>query len=117
MAPCKVPRGPAGVVYLVTSPCLNAVKLGFWRADLQSLRRRYATVYGPDLTIETKHVDNCRGIETFMHLRFRERRLGGELFDKGFIHEYSACLKTAGELLPVLRRLPSKIDIQKTPNV
>ena len=105
MTACKIPRGPAGVVYLVTSPCLNAVKLGFWRADLASLRRRYATVYGPNLTMETKHVSDCRKIEAFVHLRFREQRLGGELFDKAFLHEYSACLKTAGELLPVLRRL------------
>ena len=110
MAPCKIPRGPAGVVYLVTSPCLNAVKLGFWRSDLHSLRRRYATVYGPDLTIETKHVGDCRKIETFVHLRFREQRLGGELFDKAFLQEYSACLKTAGELLPVLRRQAGKTE-------
>lgn len=110
MSACKTPRGPAGVVYLVTSPCLNAIKIGFWRSDLQSLRRRYATVYGPDLTIETKQVDNCRSIETFMHLRFREQTLGGELFDKAYLQEYIACLKTAGEFLPVLPRRPSKTE-------
>ena len=104
MVPCKVPRGPAGVVYLVTSPCLNAVKIGFWRSDLLSLRRRYATVYGPDLRLETKHVGDCRAIESFVHLRFEEQCLGRELFDKNYLEEYSACIKTAGELLPVLIR-------------
>lgn len=104
MVPCKVPRGPAGVIYHVTSPCLNAVKMGFWRSDLQSLRRRYATVYGPDLRLETKHVGDCRAIES----RFNEHRLGGELFDKSRLEEYSACIKTAGELLPVLVRRSRK---------
>lgn len=114
MSACKIPKGPAGVVYLVTSPCLNAIKIGFWRGDLQSLRRRYATVYGPDLTMETKHVDNCRKIETFMHLRFRENQIGGELFDKAFQQEYSACLKTAGKLLPVLHHRPCRLpDVTK----
>lgn len=72
-------------------------------------------MYGPDLTLETKQVDNCRSIETFMHLRFREQQIGGELFDKAFLQEYSACLKTAGQLLPVLHRLPSRaINRSKT---
>lgn len=108
--PCKIPRGPAGVLYLVTSPCLQAVKIGYWRSDLESLRRRYATVYGPDLHLQTKQVSDCRSIEAFVHLRFQKHRLGGELFDKAFLHEYTACLKTAGELVPVLQHRRQKKD-------
>lgn len=110
MAPCKVPKGPAGMLYLVTSPCLQAVKIGYWRSNLQSLKRRYATVYGPNLHLETKLVSDCRSLETFVHLRFGQQRLGNELFDKSYLHEYSACIKKAGELLPVLRkRLPREV--------
>lgn len=41
----------AGYVYSVTSPILNAIKIGFWRSFYEGLIQRYKTVYGNDVQI------------------------------------------------------------------
>ena len=46
----------SGYVYLVTSPAMNAVKIGGWSGSLHDLRQRYATPYGPDVAICARFV-------------------------------------------------------------
>nr|URM62506.1 MUTS family DNA binding domain protein [Mimivirus sp.] len=44
-------KSKIGFTYLISSPLLNAVKIGAWRSNLKSLRSRYITGYGEDLSL------------------------------------------------------------------
>lgn len=78
----KKDEGKSGYVYTVTSPLLNAVKIGCWKGSVNDLRKRYVTPYGPDLKVKVVHVLNCFAIEAQVHSMFKQHCLGGELFDK-----------------------------------
>ena len=62
------------------------VKIGKWGADLDTLRKRYLTFYGPQLLLTTAAVDDMKTCEDTLHCVFSPFALGGELFDKKCWH-------------------------------
>lgn len=94
---CKlslVERSKKGSVYIVTSPLLDAVKIGMWTGTDKSLRGRYLTSYGPDLEITVFRSPDCRQLETAAHRALDEYRLYPkcELFEKGAT-DYKAVIR------------------------
>jgi hypothetical protein len=80
--------GPEGYVYLVSSPLLNAVKIGMWRGTVDALRARYATCYGADLSLKLFYTRDARALEGTTHAHFDHIRLSNELFAKEHIALY-----------------------------
>jgi len=77
-----------GYVYCITSPILNAVKIGYWRSSLTTLRRRYITSYGPDINIRYVYTRRPEKLEKKCHSFFNEYKIKNELFKKDFLDEY-----------------------------
>ncbi|AGF85692.1 hypothetical protein QJ854_gp090 [Moumouvirus goulette] len=77
-----------GYVYIVTSPVINACKIGFWRSSLKSLRSRYITSYGNNLILHTFLTKNAYKLEQLCHKYFMEYNISNELFDKKYINKY-----------------------------
>lgn len=83
-----------GVIYVVTSPLLHCIKLGFWTGSLDVLRSRYAMYYGPQLELRTWECAQCRAVERELLQEFAAHSVGGELLDK-------ACLPDLVQMLDV----------------
>ncbi|AVL94486.1 hypothetical protein ma100 [Moumouvirus australiensis] len=77
-----------GYVYIVTSPVINACKIGFWRSSLKSLRSRYITSYGNNLILHTFLTKNAYKLEQLCHKYFVEYNISNELFDKKYMNKY-----------------------------
>lgn len=77
-----------GLVYVVTSDVLEAVKIGYTKGTYEKLHRRYVTCYGRNMTIRCCRVANAVRMEKAMHVRFEAHRKSGELFDKQYIELY-----------------------------
>lgn len=80
----------AGYVYMVTSPILNAVKIGHWGGCIDKLRARYVTSYGANLTLITTWVEDRKEAEATLHERFSDRCITNELFEKEHMWYYLA---------------------------
>jgi hypothetical protein len=81
-----------GLVYVITSPVLDAVKIGMWKGSVKKLKERYSTYYGPRLTLKIIETDNCRRLETLAHSALREFKIESELFKKGAT-DYEAIIR------------------------
>lgn len=77
-----------GYVYFVTSDLLNAIKIGMWRSNINSLYKRYKTVYGNDITIEYFYTENARKLEKIIHTKFDSNKITNELFSKNEYYNY-----------------------------
>lgn len=88
----KRKRVHAGIVYLVTSKCLNAIKIGMWTGTEDSLRGRYVTPIGPSVTVYSREFSDCAAKEKQMHQIFSRYRIEGELFDKSRYDDYKKML-------------------------
>ncbi|AAV51123.1 unknown [Acanthamoeba polyphaga mimivirus] len=77
-----------GFTYLVSSPLLNAVKIGAWRSTLISLRSRYITGYGEDLSLFAIKTADAFALEKKCHKHFTKHKLTNELYDKQHYNEY-----------------------------
>jgi len=86
-----------GFVYLVTSPLVDAIKIGSWRSCVKSLRNRYITPYGLKLVIRLGRTTNCAATEKKMHTKFASCRVSCELFRKEFYQEYITGLQELTE--------------------
>ncbi|RYE16209.1 MAG: hypothetical protein EOP45_17900 [Sphingobacteriaceae bacterium] len=90
---------PTGLIYAVTSPILNAVKIGQWSGSVDQLRSRYRTYYGHSCHIVYQKVADRRicEIQTFQQFSsFNLRSVdvkNGELFDKRYLKEYNSFIK------------------------
>ena len=65
----------AGLVYLATSPLLDAVNIGCWTGSKDSLLREIRSVYGPDAEVVTKYVQDARAGMEFMHRKVADRMI------------------------------------------
>jgi hypothetical protein len=83
----------SGMIYIVTSPLFNAVKIGLWSGYLKGLESRYRMAYGQDIQIVTKNVDDVYTAEKHIHKKFIDKCISGELFLKTYINEYISYLK------------------------
>lgn len=86
------------MVYLVTSPILRAVKIGYWSGDIKGLRQRYQTLLGHDMWIAWVEVDDGALAEKRMHKTFAKERFSHELFDKQKMRAYLTELRKYGKL-------------------
>jgi hypothetical protein len=78
----------SGMIYVVTSPIFNAVKIGLWSGHIKGLESRYRMAYGQDIQMVTKNVRDVVTAEKDIHKHFDDKCLSGELFDKKYIKEY-----------------------------
>lgn len=83
----------AGMVYIVTSPLLAAVKIGFWTRSESRLMQRFRCDYGAQTQMVTKMVSDAKRGESIMHDLFADRRLCNELFNKQGWPDYAAALQ------------------------
>jgi hypothetical protein len=83
-----------GVIYIVTSPIIDAVKIGYWTGEIPSLISRYKMILGSELQIHYKRVENARISETNILYYFQSYNLSGELFAKKHLHLYIEYLQT-----------------------
>jgi hypothetical protein len=75
-------KDTSGSIYLATVSCLDAVKIGYTTACYSTLHARYKMVYGEDVEIHYKIVDNARRVEKVFHNAFKHYNMSGELFNK-----------------------------------
>ena len=85
-------KDPAGLVYAVTSPAVDLVKVGHWRGDIPSLKSRYRVYYTRDMQMVYAQVQDCASVEDSLLSQFHAMSLGGELFKKGIWAPVTAML-------------------------
>ena len=78
----RVKEDKKGVVYAVTSPLLNAIRIGHWNASPHSLDAQCRKFYGHDIQILTTTTSSPKAVEELLHRRFAEHHLSGSLYDK-----------------------------------
>lgn len=72
-----------GVLYAVTSPLVNVVKIGYWTGELERLWSRYHTYFGKPLqVVVSRPLANCVKAEASLKTAFMATCVWGELFDK-----------------------------------
>ena len=76
------------MVYIVSSNLLNAVKIGMWRSNIESLYSRYITCYGKNIHIDYFLTNNARKLESKTHEHFNKYQITNELFNKNYYSEY-----------------------------
>ena len=79
----------SGVVYICSSPIIDAVKIGYWTGSITGLLSRYRMIYGKDVSLNCKNVENVRNIEKELHDTFKQFNISGELFQKDKLHIYN----------------------------
>ena len=77
-----------GYVYIIKSDNINMLKIGFWKSSLSSLKSRYITYYGKNLTLLYAKTNNAPLFESAIHSRFKKYNISNELFIKDKIDEY-----------------------------
>lgn len=78
----------SGYVYCITSEILNAIKIGFYRSTIKSLKSRYTTCYGSQLIVHAIMTDDCIQLESEIHERFAKYCIINELFKKEHLDSY-----------------------------
>ena len=83
-----VKKDKTGTIYIATVSCLDAVKIGYTTASYSTLHSRYKMVYGADVEIHHKCVDNAQIVEKEFHTAFKDYNMSGELFNKNGYNLY-----------------------------
>ena len=78
----------SGVVYICSSPLIDCIKIGYWTGSITGLKSRYKMVYGKDVMLNCKNVENVRDTEKEIHSVFKQFNISGELFQKDKLHLY-----------------------------
>jgi hypothetical protein len=89
----NIERNNTGYVYIVSSNLLNAVKIGMWRSNIESLYSRYITCYGNNIHIDYFLTNNVRELESKTHAYFKTYKITNELFDKNYCNKYIEFVK------------------------
>ena len=84
----RVNRNTSGYIYIVSSPLIGVVKIGYWTGNENELYSRYRMVYGQDVILHFKYVENVREVEKEIHNYFNEYNISGELFEKDKLDLY-----------------------------
>ena len=85
-------KNKVGMVYLVTSPLLNAVKAGYWTGRVIELYYRYRTVYGKKLDILLFDTSDCQLLEDQFKSKFQVYQISGEMFNLEMMEAYKSFL-------------------------
>jgi len=88
-----------GLTYTVTSRLLDAIKIGYWTSSIESLRSRYITAYGNDITLHCVTSRNARELESKTHTHFNKYRITNELFEKKYLKIYNVFLDDHEEII------------------
>jgi len=72
----------SGLIYIISSPLIHAIKIGYWTDTINNLKSRYIMVFGKDIELYYKNVENAREREHQMHEEFQKYNISGELFEK-----------------------------------
>jgi hypothetical protein len=78
----------SGVIYICSSPLIDCIKIGYWTGSITGLQSRYKMVYGKDVFLNCKNVNNVRNIEKDIHSKFKQFNISGELFQKDKLQLY-----------------------------
>ena len=65
-------KDTSSTIYLATVSCFDAVKIGYTTASYSTLHARYKMVYGDDVEIHHKIVDNAQCVEKVFHNAFKQ---------------------------------------------
>jgi len=84
----NVNRDLSGVIYICSSPLIDCIKIGYWTGSVKALQSRYKMVYGKDVLLNCKNVENVRDIEKKIHYNFKQFNISGELFQKDKLQLY-----------------------------
>ena len=84
----RVNRNTSGFIYIVSSPLIGVVKIGYWTGYESGLYSRYRMVYGQDVILQHKYVEDVREVEKEIHNYFNEYNISGELFEKDKLELY-----------------------------
>jgi len=114
-----------GMIYVVTSPYINTVKIGYWSNHPELLRARYTVYYGDDIDLFFGYFENPISIEKEIHNHFKNYNISGELFDKKYIDKYKSFLKNHKENIDIAKaneiiesnNIIRKIDIGRMNNL
>ena len=79
----------SGVIYICSSPLIDCIKIGYWTGSISGLKSRYKMVYGKDVILNCKNVENVRDKEKEIHSVFKQFNISGELFQKDKLHLYN----------------------------
>jgi hypothetical protein len=82
-----------GTIYLATASGLDTVKIGYTTACYSTLHARYKMVYGENVEIHHKIVDNAQCVEKEIHNAFKHYNMSGELFNKVGYTQYKEYLE------------------------
>ena len=84
----RVNKNTSGHIYIVSSPLIGVVKIGYWTGNESGLYSRYRMVYGQDVILHYKYVADVREVEKDVHNYFNEYNISGELFEKDKLELY-----------------------------
>ncbi len=97
----------SGMLYVVTSPLLAAVKIGRWSGTLEALASRYRTTFGTQLELHTTPTSDCHAAEATLLEALSAHNISGELFEKSDIDHYITEMRRVCQSTPA-RRSTSK---------
>ena len=86
----QTPQTKEGWMYVITSPLVSSIKIGFWRASTQTLYDRYKTYYGDEVELYARKACDCVVVEYIFKKMFASCKLFNskrELYNKNH-HEY-----------------------------
>jgi hypothetical protein len=86
-----------GLVYAVTAPHYNAVKLGKWTGDVNSLFKRYRTLLTSSMEVHYIFVHDPGSVERDLLREFLQYNIEGEVFSKEHLGEYTQWLSSRAE--------------------
>ena len=92
-----VEKNTSGLIYIISSPLIHAIKIGYWTGTINSLKSRYIMVFGKDIELYYKYVDNARMCEYQIHQQFKKYNISGELFEKENLKLYTDFLENTIE--------------------
>jgi hypothetical protein len=72
----------SGLIYVVTSPLFNAIKIGLWSGVYRTLFSRYCAIYGRSIVIQTVNVNDVRTSEKQIHKYFKKVQYSRRTFSK-----------------------------------
>lgn len=77
-----------GIVYCITSPIIDAIKIGYWKGGIDGLYTKYTLLYGNDLTVKYTITVCPQDLEKKCHQYFSEKKITHKLYRKEYIDDY-----------------------------
>jgi len=82
-----------GMVYCISSPIINGVKIGFWTGTLKGLIHRYTTYYGNKMKINYVETNDPYRLEQKCMKKYAKNKICNEIFEKEHMNKYITYLE------------------------